>query len=380
MLIFAFLVDAPMTILYIVLNSLTVGILLGGDFFLTMFCFLGGLAAELRRQALQGALPGRHAPGRVHRPAGGQRLHHRRLLPHPEARGSRPGTGRDRPGPARRGGQRRAGLLAPARRRVVLRLRHRLQAPGAHQLGPAHLPPALRGGARLLPPFPRRRLAGRESGRGARAGHPAGQGRGPLPRHRQDQDARVLHREPDPGVRPPQGPDPVDEHAGHQEPRQGGRRARPQAQAAAPAPGDHRAASRQLARALLLRQGQAALRSGAAGRRRGVLPLPRAARPRSKEAGLVMLADAIEAASRSLKSPTKDNLKRVITDIINGTPPGRPARRLRLLAAGAPHRRRRLPDHPLRHLPPPHRVPGLRLQRPGAPEERRRARTRRKGP
>jgi putative nucleotidyltransferase with HDIG domain len=44
-LIFAFLVDAPMTILYIVLNSLTVGILLGGDFFLTMFCFLGGLAA-----------------------------------------------------------------------------------------------------------------------------------------------------------------------------------------------------------------------------------------------------------------------------------------------------------------------------------------------
>lgn len=41
--------------------------------------------------------------------------------------------------------------------------------------------------------------------------------------------------------------------------------------------------------------------------------------PQTKEAGLVMLADAIEAASRSLKSPTKDNLKRVITDIINGT-------------------------------------------------------------
>jgi putative nucleotidyltransferase with HDIG domain len=41
--------------------------------------------------------------------------------------------------------------------------------------------------------------------------------------------------------------------------------------------------------------------------------------PQTKEAGLVMLADAIEAASRSLKSPTKDNIKRVITDIINGT-------------------------------------------------------------
>ncbi len=41
--------------------------------------------------------------------------------------------------------------------------------------------------------------------------------------------------------------------------------------------------------------------------------------PQSKEAGLVMLADAIEAASRSLKAPTKDNIKRVITDIINAT-------------------------------------------------------------
>jgi putative nucleotidyltransferase with HDIG domain len=41
--------------------------------------------------------------------------------------------------------------------------------------------------------------------------------------------------------------------------------------------------------------------------------------PQTKEAGLIMLADAIEAASRSLRAPTKDNLKRVITDIINGT-------------------------------------------------------------
>jgi len=39
--------------------------------------------------------------------------------------------------------------------------------------------------------------------------------------------------------------------------------------------------------------------------------------PQTKEAGLVMLADAIEAASRSLKFPTKDSLKRVIADIIN---------------------------------------------------------------
>jgi len=40
-------------------------------------------------------------------------------------------------------------------------------------------------------------------------------------------------------------------------------------------------------------------------------------KPKSKEAALIMLADSIEAASRSLKSPSKPNLKRVITDIIN---------------------------------------------------------------
>ncbi|MFO7734328.1 MAG: HDIG domain-containing protein [Candidatus Aminicenantes bacterium] len=39
--------------------------------------------------------------------------------------------------------------------------------------------------------------------------------------------------------------------------------------------------------------------------------------PQTKEAGLVMMADSVEAASRSLKAPTKDNLRRVITDIIN---------------------------------------------------------------
>jgi putative nucleotidyltransferase with HDIG domain len=39
--------------------------------------------------------------------------------------------------------------------------------------------------------------------------------------------------------------------------------------------------------------------------------------PLTKEAALVMLADSVEAASRSLRAPTKDNLKRVITDIFN---------------------------------------------------------------
>jgi len=39
--------------------------------------------------------------------------------------------------------------------------------------------------------------------------------------------------------------------------------------------------------------------------------------PQTKETALVMLADSVEAASRSLRAPTKDNLKRVITDIFN---------------------------------------------------------------
>ncbi|MFQ6070242.1 MAG: HD family phosphohydrolase [Candidatus Aminicenantales bacterium] len=38
-------------------------------------------------------------------------------------------------------------------------------------------------------------------------------------------------------------------------------------------------------------------------------------RPQTKEAALLLLADAVEAASRSLKSPTKENIKRVINDI-----------------------------------------------------------------
>ncbi len=40
-------------------------------------------------------------------------------------------------------------------------------------------------------------------------------------------------------------------------------------------------------------------------------------KPQSKEAALIMLADSVEAASRSLKSPSKANFKRVITEIFN---------------------------------------------------------------
>jgi len=40
-------------------------------------------------------------------------------------------------------------------------------------------------------------------------------------------------------------------------------------------------------------------------------------KPKSKEAGLVMLADSVEAASRSLEKPTQGNLKRLINEIFN---------------------------------------------------------------
>lgn len=42
-------------------------------------------------------------------------------------------------------------------------------------------------------------------------------------------------------------------------------------------------------------------------------------RPKSKEAALVMIADSVEAASRSLNHPTKANLKRLITEVINAS-------------------------------------------------------------
>jgi len=40
-------------------------------------------------------------------------------------------------------------------------------------------------------------------------------------------------------------------------------------------------------------------------------------KPKSKEAALIMLADSVEGASKSLKSPTSPSLKRVITEIFN---------------------------------------------------------------
>jgi hypothetical protein len=39
--------------------------------------------------------------------------------------------------------------------------------------------------------------------------------------------------------------------------------------------------------------------------------------PKSKEAGILLLADSVEAAARSLKSPTRENFKRMITEIFN---------------------------------------------------------------
>ncbi|MGZ5479336.1 MAG: hypothetical protein ACXWGZ_07050, partial [Candidatus Aminicenantales bacterium] len=44
-LIFAFLLPDPVTLVFIILNSLTAGLLVGGDFGLTIFSFIGGLAA-----------------------------------------------------------------------------------------------------------------------------------------------------------------------------------------------------------------------------------------------------------------------------------------------------------------------------------------------
>jgi hypothetical protein len=39
--------------------------------------------------------------------------------------------------------------------------------------------------------------------------------------------------------------------------------------------------------------------------------------PKSKEAALIMLSDSVEAAARSLKTPSLPSLRRVITEIFN---------------------------------------------------------------
>ena len=61
--------------------------------------------------------------------------------------------------------------------------------------------------------------------------------------------------------------------------------------------------------------GRRAKRARAAGR--GAVPLRRARKPQFREAALVMLADAVEAASRAMPDPSRERLQALVQRIIN---------------------------------------------------------------
>ena len=118
---------------------------------------------------------------------------------------------------------------------------------------------ARRQGAGLVQPFARRRDAGGGRGEGDRRECAVLPGRGLLPRHRQDPEAGVLHREP--ARREPARPPPaVDVGADHLRAREGRDPDGARGAASRADRGHHPAAPRHAADDLLLREGQEARR------------------------------------------------------------------------------------------------------------------------
>ena len=197
---------------------------------------------------------------------------------------------------------------------------------------------------------------------------------GLLPRHRQDEDAGLLHREPGQGLQPPRPPRALDERADHRGPRQGRRRDGAEGAAAGADRDRDPRAPRHEADPLLLPEGR---REGRAGRRGrgGRVPLPgseavhadpRHPDDRGRRRG--GFADARRADAG--QDPRDDPADR------GRLPARRPVRRVRPDDAGPVDHRRDARAHGHDRVPPPHRLSGLRLQ-PGAlapPDGRRRHR------
>jgi putative nucleotidyltransferase with HDIG domain len=79
-------------------------------------------------------------------------------------------------------------------------------------------------------------------------------------------------------------------------------------------------------------------------------------RPQTKEAAIIMIADSVEAAARTVKAPTPVKLRNMIDTIVT---------RIRDDHARAEHRGRELRQSADRNTPSSNRIPGLRLQQPG---------------
>ena len=141
--------------------------------------------------------------------------------------------------------------------------------------------------------------------------------RGLLPRHRQDAQAGLLRRESNQGGQPPRVACARHEHAGDHRPHQGRRRPGP---AAPPAAADHRpdrAAPRHDAGRVLLpagepAEGQADPDGGEVDESSFRYPGPK---PQTKEAAVLMLADAVESASRTLVDPTPARIESLVHEI-----------------------------------------------------------------
>ena len=168
-----------------------------------------------------------------------------------------------------------------------------------------------------LQPLDHRRLDRRGGRREHRRPRPAGPRRGLFPRHRQDAQAGLFHRESGRRRQPPRDAGARHEHAGDHRPHQGRRRPGP---AAPPAAADHRldrAAPRH----------DAGRVSSTAGPPSSSRPIPTAARstrarfrypgpkPQTKEAAVLMLADAVESASRTLVDPTPARIESLVREI-----------------------------------------------------------------
>ena len=185
---------------------------------------------------------------------------------------------------------------------------HPSPAPGAGPPRPGH-----------AQPLDHRRRHRRVGGRTHRRRCPAGPHRGLFPRHRQDAQAALLRGEPGRPDQPPRQARPGDEHADHHRPRQGRGRPGP---AAPPARADHRldrAAPRHDAGRVLLPRGQPAQRQQPrrlAGRRKLPTAIP-GPKPQTKEAAILMVADAVESASRTLSDPTPARLEGLVSDLID---------------------------------------------------------------
>ena len=79
-------------------------------------------------------------------------------------------------------------------------------------------------------------------------------------------------------------------------------------------------------------------------------------KPQTREAAILMLADAVEAATHILTDPTPARIRGAVQKIINAIFVDGAAGRMRFDPAGSPHHRQQLRPDPDRFLPPTDRV------------------------